>query len=292
MKNPLVWQQGEILPAQEAKVSVFDRGFLFGDGVYESGRAYDRCPVFLEEHWARFRKSASRLELKIPYTDKELTDGLFELARAFGEDSLAFRTVATRGVIDRVGIDNMQTGKGTLLHIVQPIPQALEKYHREGMKILTSKIRRNPAGAQDPDIKTSNYLNSLLALQEVQKRGGQDAVMCDGEGIVTEGTTFSVFAVKGERLVTPSLAVGILDSITRRHVLSRVSQEFDVEEGKYTISEFLDSDEVFLASSVREVVSISEWDGKKFPIHGKITSTAHALLQQDIKDYSSTHPKY
>jgi len=195
--------------------------------------------------------------------------------------------------MDFVRLDVAQIKGPTLVHIVQDLPKHFETHRKEGVRILTSKIVRNSTLSQDPNIKTSSYLNSLLALQDAKARGGDDAIMCDMKGNVTEGTNFSVFAVKKDgRLVTPSLEVGILDSITRRHVIESARKQIEVEEGFYPLADFLDSEETFIVSSTREIVPIREWDDRVFPVDGPVTKSLHQKLENEIQRYVSTHPKF
>lgn len=289
----LVFLDGKVVSPQEARVSVFDRGFLFGDGVYETGRSYDRCFLFLEEHWMRLRHSAEKLLIPVPWTDSVLTEGLFQTARLFGKNNVYFRTIVTRGEIDRVGLDVAVETTPTLVHIIQNLTDMDEK-RAKGLSLATSKVVRNSARAQDPNIKTSNYLNSLLALQDARARGAEDAVLCDADGNVTEGTTFSIFGVtEAGTLITPSLDVGILESITRRHVIRVASsQGLKLEEGHYPLSALLNCREIFATSSLREILPVREWDGKEFPVSGEITRKLHEALREDIRQYLSAHPKY
>lgn len=286
-----VWVNGRISKPEEAVVSVFDRGFLFGDGVYETGRSYGRTPVFLEEHITRLRKSAEKLQITMPWSDEDLRKGLFETAAAFNHSDVYFRTIVTRGPIQRVGLDLLKDVRPTLVHIVQDLTLAsIEKAQQQGVRLVTSSVIRNSAQAQDPNIKTSNYLNSLLALQDAKGKGGDDAIMCDAQGHVTEGTTFAVFGVtKAGTLITPSLNVGILDSITRRHVLALAKDEMKAEEGLMPLSKFHECAEAFIASSVREIVPVKEWDDKKFSsVPGKVTARLQELLKGDIQKYVKT----
>ena len=292
MSNAVVNINGKITGPEEAMVSVFDRGFLFGDGVYETGRAYQRCPLFLEEHLKRFRHSASRLSIPVPWSDEELKDRIFETARAFQKDDLYFRMIITRGLIDHVGLAVEAIGRPTLVVLAQDLPD-LKKIHQEGVHLITSEVVRNAADAQDPNIKTSNYLNSLLALQSAVKQGGDDAVMCDRQGNVAEGTTFSVFGIDTSGcLITPSLDVGILDSITRRHVLKIARSFMPVDEGKYSLVDFQKCPEVFIASSVREVVAIREWDGHRYPVPGPKTKVLREKFKAEILEYTKSQPKF
>lgn len=289
----LVFVNGKITSAKEARVSVFDRGFLFGDGVYETGKSVNRCPLFLEEHWARLRHSADRLAIPTPWSDGELSRGLFDTARLFGKPDVYFRTIITRGVIDRVGLDVLDCHEPTLIHIIHDLPAGLAKYREAGVRLATASIVRNPKNAQDPNIKTSNYLNSLLALQNAKSRGAEDALMCTIEGHVAEGTTFSVFGVTdNSTVITPSLDVGILDSITRRHILALAKKKFKVEEGFFDLSTFQDCLEVFIASSLREIVPVKEWDARQYSIHGEVSSFLLQRLMAEVQEYVQNHSKF
>lgn len=283
---------GQILKAEEAKVSVFDRGFLFGDGVYETGRSYDRVFLFLEEHLGRLRSSASRLGIPIPWSDEELKSQLKETAKVFNKDNIYFRMIVTRGELERVSLD-VTTEKPTLVILVQDLSEGLSKLRSEGYFLLTSKVVRNSSLAQDPNIKSSNYLNSLLALKDVKERGAMDAVLLNAAGQVTEGTTFSVFSVSKEgNLRTPSLGVGILDSITRRHILKIGRTFLKVEEDFYRLDEFLNAKEVFVVSSVREVCPVYQWDDKKFTVPGQVTSQLQRMYREEIQNSISGQEKY
>jgi branched-chain amino acid aminotransferase len=153
---------------------------------------------------------------------------------------------------------------------------------------------RNASDAQDPNIKTSNYLNSLLALREVKGLGADDALLCNRQGHLTEGTTFSVFAVTAQKeLITPSLRCGILDSITRRHVIECAkAMGISVSELEATASLYHQAKEIFIASSVREVVPVHTWDDKHFVAPGELTAILQEKLSGVIKDYVATHPKF
>jgi branched-subunit amino acid aminotransferase/4-amino-4-deoxychorismate lyase len=285
----LVYLNGRITPPEEARVSVFDRGFLFGDGVYETGKSVERCFLYLEEHWARLRRSAGKLQIDLPWPDAELKEGLYATARQFGKPDVYFRTIVTRGQVERVGLEIGARSAPTLVHIIQDLPAP----KTGGVKLLTSQVRRNSAAAQDPNIKTSNYLNSLLALHDVRARGGEDAILCDREGRVTEGTTFSIFGVTRDgRLITPALEVGILDSITRRHVLSLARQSLLVAEGYFELPAFLDCAEVFAAASVRGILPVREWDGMVFPAPGPVSTALQKLLADDIAAYVKRHERF
>ncbi|MFM8316403.1 MAG: aminotransferase class IV, partial [Deltaproteobacteria bacterium] len=175
---------GKILQPEDAQVSVFDRGFLFGDGVYETGCSFQRTFLFLEDHIQRLRKSAGRLGIPVPWSDEFLKQQLRETAQAFGQNDIYFRIIITRGEVTHVGLD-IQTNQPTLVILVQELSRELGQLRTRGYHLATSQVRRNPIQAQDPDIKSSNYLNSILALKDVRERGAMDAILLNGEGHVT-----------------------------------------------------------------------------------------------------------
>jgi branched-chain amino acid aminotransferase len=281
---------GQILDPQRAQVSVFDRGFLFGDGVYETGRSYDRVFLFLEEHIQRLRKSAGRLGIPVPWTDKFLEEQLKATAKAFGKDNIYFRVIITRGEVSQVGLD-IATANPTLVILVQDLSEGLSRLRSEGYYLLTSSVRRNSSQSQDPNIKSSNYLNSILALKDVKERGAMDAVLLNVDGFVTEGTTFSIFTVSPEgKLRTPALSVGILDGITRRHILKASQGLCDAEEGAYSLEEFQNAKEVFIASSVREICPVYQWDEKKYQAPGPITLKLYEAYRKGVENSVKNSP--
>jgi len=293
MINALVNVNGHLCTPEEAKISVFDRGFLFGDGVYETGKALDKCCLFLEEHLNRLRRSAGKLQIPVPLSDKELTEEIHRTAKAFGRDEAYFRVVLSRGVGSVLGLESFENFKPTLVIIFQPLSAKLDSLRTHGIKLMTSTVVRNSSAAQDPNIKTSNYLNSLLALQEVRARGGEDAVLCDANGNVAEGTTYSIFGIEhGKTLLTASLEVGILDSITRRYVLELGRHFLKVEEGFISLERFRNCQEVFIASSVREIVPVRAWDDRNYSLPGPMTEKLKIELKEVIHHYIDSHSKY
>lgn len=289
MKKVLAYLDGVVVDAREAKVSVLDRGFLFGDGVYEAGRSYDGCFLYLEEHWERIRSSCQKMQIDLLWSDEEFTEGLFKVAKVYGDKNIYFRTIITRGANEIISLDLTKGPKPTLVHLIQPLPA----HPHEGISILTSKIMRNPKPAQDPNIKTTGYLNSLYAYQDIKARGAVEGIMCDANGKVTEGTNFSVFGVTADqKVITPSMDVGILDSITRRHVLAIAKKHFETEQGYYPIEVFHKCSEAFIVSSTREILPIATWDETKYPTPGPVTQKLHELFKTEIVDYVKSHPKF
>jgi branched-chain amino acid aminotransferase len=198
--------------------------------------------------------------------------------------------IITRGEVSQVGLD-ISTENPTLVILVQDLSEGLNRLRSEGYFLLTSSVRRNSSQSQDPNIKSSNYLNSILALKDVKERGAMDAILLNADGFVTEGTTFSVFAVSSEgKLRTPALAVGILDGITRRHILKASQGICVTEEGAYTLEEFQNAREVFVASSVREICPVYQWDEKKYQAPGPLTLKLHEAYRKVVENSVKNSP--
>ena len=286
MRKVLVNVNGQIAPADKQGISPLDRSFLFGDGIYETGRALKRTFVFLEDHLIRFRQSAAKLMIPVPWNNEFLIHQLQETAKRFGTDDLYFRIILTRGTIDEVGLGIFPTEDPNLVIIVQELPKNIAQMRQDGVTLLTSQIIRNPKRAQDPSIKANNHLNCLLALQEAKGRGYDDAILLNEHHHVAEGTTFSIFGVTDkEEILTPSLDVGILDSITRQHILRITKESFNTKEIATSLDVFQQCSEIWISSSIREVLSVKKWDQKTYPVNAPITQTVYALFQKHLTDY-------
>jgi branched-chain amino acid aminotransferase len=247
---------GELLPPERAFVSVFDRGFLYGDSVYEVLRTYRGVPFEVEAHFDRLRHSADLIALELPISQ---TDLLRRMKRAVGAAANAesyLRIVVTRGA-GEIGLDPaLGRDPKTILivrELTSPPPEAYEK----GVTIALVGVLRNPRKAIDPAAKTGNYLNNVLALAEARRAGATEAVMLDQTGRVTEGANSNVFALLGNRLITPALDIGLLPGVTRRVVLKLArSEALTVEEGTLMPSDLERADEVFITSTTREVLPV------------------------------------
>ncbi len=304
MQNILVNVNGQIFSqlddADQATVSVFDRGFLYGDSLYEVARTYNGKFLHLDDHLLRLEKSAALCQiilgqpLELYKSEIERTYEAFvetmRKSRASGPRPEAYcRIIVTRGV-GKIGF-----GLSCLLTptqyvvIVQPVePPTSEQFNR-GFDLQISQRLRNHPKALDPAMKSGNYLNSLLAYLEAQAQDFDDALLCNGDGHITEGTTFNVFYVRNGIIATPPLDIGILDGITRRHVI-RIAQDqgYPVREVRFPKERLLDADEIFLTSSVKEVFPITRIDHK--PIKGgkpgPITKKLAAQYKKEVAQIS------
>jgi branched-chain amino acid aminotransferase len=242
---------------ENARISVFDRGFLYGDSVYEVTRTIGGRPVDLPRHLERFERSATAILLPLPTAD-EITDAVTATLAAAGNPDSYIRIVATRGG-GKIGLDPALSDGTTLMVIVKPLELPPAEVYERGGSIALVSVRRNERRAVDPAVKSGNYLNNILAIAEARRRlpTVDEAIMCNVSGQVTEGSTSNVFVVKGGAIKTPFLEDGILDGITRR----RVRELAPVIETHLYPGDLRDADEIFLTSSIRGVLPVSSLDG-------------------------------
>lgn len=252
----LVNLNGKLVGPEDAKVSIFDRGFLYGDSVYEVVRTYGGRPFAMEPHLVRMRASAERIGMELPWSDEHLQAEVERTLQAAGNDESYVRIVATRGA-GEIGLDTALAIEPLLAVIVQPIRLPPPDAYEKGVKVQLVGVRKNPRESIDPRAKTGNYLNNVMALREARVHHAFEAVMLDGEGRITEGSTSNVFVVKDGALITPPVEVGILEGVTR-HTVIEVAQELGipVHERHLLPEELLAADEAMITSSVREIVPV------------------------------------
>jgi branched-chain amino acid aminotransferase len=253
---------GNIVPGAEARVSVLDNGFTFGDSVYETLRTVDRRPLRLAPHLVRLRQSAERLGIALPVGDAELTARLRALIERAGHRDSYIRFIVSRGVGDISY--NFERVKGpTVVIVVKPFEGYPPAYHAEGVALAVVSVRRNHRLALDPAIKSCNLLNNILAMREAQAKGALEAVLLNQDGEVAECAGSNIFAVRGGRVVTPPLSAGILPGVTRDIVLELAAGgRFDVREETLTVDALMSADEVFISSSLKDVMPVRRIDGK------------------------------
>ncbi|MBL4632873.1 MAG: aminotransferase class IV [Kofleriaceae bacterium] len=256
-----IYINGTITPPEGAKISVFDRGFLYGDSVYEVMRSCGGQLVDLERHVTRLGRSAQALALPLPERDKIL-DAVAQTLKAADNVESYVRIVLTRGE-GEVGLATDLAINPTLLVIAKPLVLPTAEMYNDGVKVRLVGVQRTSAKAVDPSVKSGNYLNNIMALAEARKSGDYEAIMCDRDGWVAEGSSSNLFIWQAGRLRTPSLSVGLLAGITRRRVLElATSRGLEVEEGRMRPQEIRDADEAFLTSSIRGILPISYVDGE------------------------------
>lgn len=244
----------------EAKISVYDHGFLYGDGVFEGIRVYDGYVFKLEEHLDRLYNSAKSIALKIPLSKKEFREAILETIRRNNLKDAYVRVVVTRGYGD-LGLNPTKCIKPSVVIITDSMAPLYEGINATAIVAAT---RRNNPDVLDPQIKSLNYLNNILAKIEANRAGVDEAIMLNQNGIVCEGTSDNIFIVKKGVLITPPLSDGALGGITRDTVIELARElKIPVEERSMTIHEVLGADEAFLTGTAAEIGALVEVNGQK-----------------------------
>jgi branched-chain amino acid aminotransferase len=264
----IVYVNGSFVSEEEAKVSVFDHGFLYGDGVFEGIKAYNGRVFALDEHVDRFFESAQSIQLELPLSRSEMKNAIIETVRRNNLRDAYIRPVASRGK-GALGLDPRSCKKATVVIIVDaeirhPEDTGGASLSQKGIKVITTAFRRNGPDVLSPRVKSTNYLNNILAKLQANAVGVQDAIFLNEQGFVCELTGDNLFIVKSSRVMTPPLWFGILDGVTRRVVL-RIAREMGLEaaEEPLTLHDLYTSDECFCTATRVEVLPIVWVDGRK-----------------------------
>ena len=213
-----VYVNGVITPADQAVVPVYDHGFLYGEGVYETLRTYNKVPFLYDRHQSRLRASASRIHLDVPFTDDQLAAWIDQTVTAAGELNEAYiRILFTRGV-GELNYDPRSTPTPTTVIIVQPLAQPPARVFDNGINICLVDILRNHPGSVSPLIKANNLLNNALAMQDANRRGGEEGLMCNYRGELSECSQANFFMIRNGAVLTPPSGAGLLEGITRAFI--------------------------------------------------------------------------
>ena len=262
-KEPVIFVDGKFLPKSKAVVSVFDHGLLYGDGIFEGIRAYGGNVFRLVDHINRLYDSAKAIRLKVPMTKHEITEAVLESLRKNQLRDAYIRLVVTRGAGD-LGVDPTLCKTPTVFIIAEPMTSVLSASDPKVVKLMVSSYRRDSVDATSHEIKSLNYMNSILAKIEASNAGSDDAILLDHRGFVSETSASNVFLVKNRRIMTPSTASGILHGITRERLIKLCADlGLDVEERDVTPFELSSADEVFLAGTKSEIVAVGSISGSK-----------------------------
>ncbi len=273
---------GAVAPPGEEKVSVYDRGFLYGDAVFEVIRVYGGRPFALGEHLGRLRLSAERVAIELPCGDEELEGEIERTVAAAGGGESYVRVMVTRGS-GPLSLDPSSARSPLRVILVEPVAAPPRTAYANGIALASMQALRAVDGTAAAGAKVTNYLSNLLALRDAKARGAAEALVVDGEGNVVEGATSNVFAVVGGALVTPPVSAGILAGITRRHVLAAArASGMLVEEARLPLTTLYAADEAFITSSIREVLPVVRVDdraiGAKRP--GPVARRLHRALRE------------
>lgn len=285
-KESLIYIDGKYYPKSEAKISVYDHGLLYGDGVFEGIRAYNGYVFKLKEHIDRLYKSAHTIMLQMPMTKQEMMKAVVETLKKNNLNEGYIRLVVTRGIGD-LGLDPRKCAKPTVIVIAQP-SKALhgDEAKEKGVTAIISWVRRNPVDATSPEIKSLNYLNSVLAKIEANIAGVDDAICLNKEGLVCEGPGENIFIAKDNEVATPPVCTGALDGITKKSVIQIARKlGYTIAEKTITTNETFNADEVFFTGTFAEIVPIVEInkrvinDGKPGPITKRLMQEFSKLVK-------------
>jgi len=258
-----VYLDGKLVPKEQAVVSVFDHGFLYGDGVFEGIRVYEGNVFRLKEHIDRLYESARTIALEIPLTPDEMTQATVDTVAANEKKDAYIRLVVSRGPGD-LGIDPAKCRKATVVIIVDAIALYPQELYDKGVSLVTSSVRRIPIESLDPRIKSLNYLNNILAKLEAKNAGCPEAVMLNHLGHVAECTADNLFMIKNGHLKTPDLMQGALGGITRAAVLELAPKRgIKVSETVLALHDLYNADECFLTGTGAEIVPVVGIDGRR-----------------------------
>jgi branched-chain amino acid aminotransferase len=273
----------EKVSREKAQINIFDRGFLFGDSVYEVVRAYEGTLFAFDRHFQRLNRSAKAIGFKLPFDGPRLKAHFQEMVEELNGASCYVRVVVTRGAYG-ISLYPPESVEPTTVVIAGEMDPWPEDYYKEGISLVIVGIRRNPRGALNPMIKSGNYLNNVLAAMEARRAGAVDAVMLNAEGNVTESSTANVFLVKGGRLITPPVEAGILDGVSRYIAMELAEKNgIPVELDHFGPSVLGDADECFLTSTTREVMPVRKVDDYTFSAPGPVTSRLMALYREYVQ---------
>ncbi|MBM4136076.1 MAG: branched-chain amino acid aminotransferase [Nitrospira sp.] len=279
-----VYLNGKLVPAKEAVVSVFDHGFLYGDGVYETLRVYDGVVFMLDEHLSRLYRSSSLIGLTIPFAKDHLKISIYETLIANSLRNAYVRLTVSRGK-GSIGLDPDLCPEPTIVIMAQELKAYPKSFYEKGISLSIAKTRRNLKEAINPRIKSLNFLNNILAKIEAKKAGTYEAVMLNVNRKLTEGTISNLFFSKGGILCTPSLECGILDGITRGLIVVLALRDgLMMKEGEFIREDLYSADEVFITNTTLEVMPVSKVDGQKYAI-GNMTKLLHKAYRTEVNAY-------
>lgn len=281
----LIYIDGKYYPKSEAKISVYDHGFLYGDGVFEGIRAYSGSVFRLKEHIDRLYSSARAIMLEIPITKEEMAKAVIETLKKNNITDGYIRLVVSRGVGD-LGLDPRKCPKPTVIIITDRIKLHSGGAKNEGLTAIISWVKRDPVDATSHEVKSLNYLNSILAKIEANSANVDEAICLNKEGFVCEGVAENIFAVSNGVIITPPTSTGALRGITR-NVVIEIAQKlrYNVVKKEITPSDLFLADEVFFTGTAAEVVPVKEINKRKIgngspgPITRRLMDEYHKIVK-------------
>ncbi len=282
----MVYLDGKLVPQEQAKVSVWDHGLLYGDGVFEGIRAYNGRIFRLDQHLERLWNSARGIMLEIPLSRDEMVEAIRNTLRANELHDAYIRLLVTRGPGD-LGLDPRKCSRPSVVIIADRIELYPEQLYREGLEVIVCSTRRNIPEALDPGIKSLNYLNSILGKIETARAGVAEGILLNSEGFVAECTGDNIFLVKDGSLLTPPTSAGILHGVTRAAVMQLARQEaLEVREELFTVFTVYAADECFLTGTAAEIAPVVRVDGR--PIGNGRPGPVTARLRKAFRELTNS----
>ncbi|ADG05684.1 branched-chain-amino-acid transaminase [Kyrpidia spormannii] len=262
-EGQLIYLNGEFVDPKRATVSVFDHGFLYGDGIFEGIRAYGGNIFRLRQHIVRLYESAKSILLQIPLTFEEMQQAVAETVRRNGLKDAYIRLVVSRGPGD-LGLDPHNCSGANVIIIADQIKLYPQEFYDQGLRVVTVPTRRNNPDALNPKIKSLNYLNNILTKIEASRAGALEALILNQDGYVCEASGDNVFIVKNGRVITPPTYLGALEGITRNAIIEICQREgIPVAEEPFTRHDVFVADECFLTGTAAELIPVVEVDGRE-----------------------------
>ncbi|AST90184.1 branched-chain-amino-acid transaminase [Sutcliffiella cohnii] len=262
MSEQWIYLDGKFVTKKDAVVSVYDHGFLYGDGVFEGIRVYSGNVFRLQEHIDRLYDSAKSIMLSIPQTKEEMTEIIVETLRKNEYKDAYIRVVVSRGV-GNLGLDPFTCKNPQVIVIAEQLALYPKEMYESGIDIVSVASRRNRSDVLSPKVKSLNYLNNILVKIEANLAGVGEALMLNDQGYVAEGSADNIFIVKGNVIKTPPGYVGALEGITRNAIIDIAKEKgFDIREEVFTRHDVYTADEVFLTGTAVEVIAVVKVDGR------------------------------
>lgn len=283
----MIFLNGDIVPEEKAVVSVFDHGYLYGDGVFEGIRAYNGRVFKLDEHIKRLYQSAKTIMLDVGMTAEEMKESILKTIRANSLRDAYIRVVVSRGIGD-LGLDPRKCPNSTVVIIASEIVLYDQELYEMGLKVMTVPTRRNGPEMVNPRIKSLNYLNNIMARIEANLMGVPEAILLNNEGYVAECTGDNIFIIQGDKLITPPIYAGLLKGI-KREVAIEIGETLGLKlkEELFTRHDLYNADECFLTGTAAEVIPVVQVDGRVIN-NGKPGPYTKKIVKE-FRNYANTH---
>ncbi|WLV25057.1 branched-chain-amino-acid transaminase [Aciduricibacillus chroicocephali] len=295
MTDQWIYLDNRFVKKEDAVVSVFDHGFLYGDGVFEGIRVYSGNIFRLDEHLDRLYASAHSIMLNIPYTKEEFTQIIIDTVKKNKLYSAYIRVVVSRGA-GNLGLDPRNCPAPSVIVIAEALSIYAESLYENGLKMASVATRRNRADILSPQVKSLNYLNNIIVKLESIQAGADEALMMNSEGYVTEGSADNIFVVKNGKIKTPPVYLGALEGITRNVIIDLAKENgYVLEETPFTRHDVYIADEVFLTGTAAEVIAVVNVDqrvigsGKPGPVTNSLLKVFRQVVETDgVKCYTES----